>query len=137
MLKYYYMVIIKAHILKYQFKKGFFKTFIMYFMFQGMMNQSTMFKKMAMENLNALLSKFSLLQLISVQSQKTLKQDLFFIVTCIYFSSLQITRRFSHRGGNGGRSNRFREEERSCNSVCFGGLQAPGQNGATKGSNSW
>lgn len=29
----YYMVIIKAHILKYQFKKGFFKTFIMYFMF--------------------------------------------------------------------------------------------------------
>lgn len=71
MLKYYYMVIIKAHILKYQFKKGFFKTFIMYFMFQGMMNQSTMFKKMAMENLNALLSKFSLLQLISVQSQKT------------------------------------------------------------------
>lgn len=30
----------------------------MYFLFQGMMNQSTMFKKMAMENLNALLSKF-------------------------------------------------------------------------------
>lgn len=52
-----YMVIIKVYILMLLVKKKCLVS-IMYFLFQGMMNQSIMFKKMVMENLNVLLSKF-------------------------------------------------------------------------------